>query len=273
MTRQKKNDYGIEEDERKVQRRMAEQLAERLGTSPEQIEKGVKVFIEKSSESLGGTEAKPPYRRRIWYDKFFSIIQKRTIDRFSLEFIAHNITQTKSEAYKLRSGLRFLGLIDRKGNPTSKLDSLRVTGEKLKKNLAKVISQAYSDLFKTILVEQARVESVVNFMIERYGYSRVLAEDATSLFAYFCSKATILLSNELANFQTKKRKTKKTTPKRQMRKREEAKTKVEYDESFATLKFDEFSFAVKKDLSSIEFARKQINSLLEYLENKLRKSD
>jgi len=48
----------------------------------------------------------------------------------------------------------------------------------------------------------------------------------------------------------------------------------EDDDSFARLDFDEFHFRVKKDIASIEFARKQINSLIDYLIKKLeRKSD
>lgn len=268
MGKKEEENYRPEEEKKNVQRKMAEQLAERVGTSADEIEKGVKEFIEKSSESLGGEQDKPPYRRPVWYDKFFSIIQERTIDRFSLEFIRLNIVQARSEAYKVRNGLRFLDLIDKKGYPTPKLDKLRVTGEKFKENLAKVISQAYSNLFKTVIVEKATAEAVVNFMIERYGYSRPLAEEATALFVYFCSRAGITISKELSDLKIRRRRRARARAK-PARKREKVKAEVEYDETFATLKFDEFSFAVKKELSSIEFARKQVNSLLDYLEKKL----
>ncbi len=269
MVRKKEKSSRPEEEQKNIQRKMAEQLAERVGTSADEIEKGVKEFIEKSSESLGEVQDKPPYRRPIWYEKFFSIIQERTIDRFSLEFIRLNIVQARSEAYKIRNGLRFLGLIDKKGYATSKLNGLRVTGEKFKQNLAKVISQAYSDLFKIVIIEKATAEAVVNFMIERYGYSQYLAVEATTLFVYFCSKAGIPVSRELLKLQYRKRRRRTTPPKKPTRKREKVTAEAEYDESFATLRFDEFSFAVKRELSSIEFARKQVNSLLDYLEKQL----
>ena len=258
-----------EQHEKKVQRKMAEQLAEKIGTSPEEIESGLKGFIEKSSESLGGMELKPPYRRPSWYDDFLSLIQERTIDNFSLEFIRLNIV-SGSEAYKLRAGLRFLGLIDEKGHPTSKLAGLRVTGENFKKNLAKVISEAYSDLFNAVIIEKAKAESVINFMIEKYGYSRPLAEEAATLFVYFCSKAGIPISKELSDFQiTRRESIRTTTPKKEIRMREKATHAVKYDETFAVLESDIFSFAVRKELSAIELAREQVNSLLDYWKKKL----
>lgn len=198
---------------------MAEQLAERVGTSPEEIERGVKTFIEKSSESLGGADTRPPYRRVVWYDRFFRIIQERQIDKFSLEFLRLNIAQTKSEAYKLRSGLRFLGLIDKKGNATSKLDSLRVTGEKFKNNLADVIHNAYFDLFTAIIVDTAKVENVINFMIEKYGYSKPLAEEATLLFTYFCNRSGIPISQQLSTFKVRKRVSKRKAVSRESKKK------------------------------------------------------
>jgi len=267
VVRQEENNSKLEEKERGIRRKMAEELAKRLKTSPEEIEEGVKEFIEKSSEALGRAEAKPPYRRSIWYEKFFDLIHQRTIEKISLEFIYLNIVSAKSEAYKFRNGLRFLGLIDEKGHPTPKLEKLRVTGEDFKKNLAKVIKEAYSDLLNTIVVEKAEPESLINYMIRKYGYSRPLAEEATMLFAYFCNKAAIPISTKISSFRiTRERRrvvVKRRSPKTTTEK------EVEYDESFATLKFDEFSFAVKKELSAIEFARKQVNLLLDYLKNKL----
>jgi len=254
--------------EKEIQRKMAEQLAGRVGTSPEEIERGVEGFIQKSRQALGGGEIKPPYRRPSWYDDFFDLIKQRTIDDFSLAFIRLNIA-AGSEAYKFRAGLRFLGLIDEEGHPTNKLPKLRLTGEDFKKNLAKIIREAYSDLFRTIVVENAKPESITNFMIERYGYSRPLAEEATSLFVYFCSKAGIPVSNQLLSFQVPTREIPRApSSKIRAKKRVEVK-REEYDESFATLKSEVYSVAVKKDVASIDFAREQINSFLDYWKKKI----
>jgi hypothetical protein len=253
----------------KVQRKMAEQLAEKIGASPDEIESGVKGFIEKSSESLGGIELKPPYRRPSWYDDFFSLIQERKVDNFSLAFIRLNII-SGSEAYKLQGGLRFLGLIDKKGNPTLRLSGLRVMGESFKKNLANIISEAYSSLFKTVIIEKAKPESVINFMIEKYGYSRPLAEEAMTLFVYFCTKSGIPISRELSDFQvTRRENIRPISQKPQVKTPVKTTPTLEYDETFATLKSDIFSFAVKKELSAIELAREQVNSLLDYWKKKL----
>jgi len=253
-----------------IEKKLAEQLSGRVDLSPEEIERGVGRFIQRSRESLGGTEIKPPYRRPTWYDTFFNLIHERTISNVSLEFIKHNIISAKSEAYKFKNGLRFLDFIDQRGNSTATLEKLRVTGEDFTRNLAEVIQKAYADLFSTIVVERAKPDSVINYMIERYGYSRPLAEEATVLFVYFCTKANISMSEELKAFRVKTEQRQKKSE-RVVRKiaKPESRLEPEYDESFATLKFDEFSFAVKKDLAAIKFAKSQINALLDYLTMKL----
>lgn len=249
-----------------IQRKMAEQLGQRVGASPEEIERGVKTFIEKSSEALGGADTRPPYRRRVWYDRFFRIIQKRQMDKFSLEFLKLNIAQTRSEAYKLRSGLRFLGLIDMKGNPTPRLDSLRVIGDKFTKNLADAIHDAYSDLFRTIIVETARVENVVNFMIERYGYSKPLAEQATALFSYFCSKAEIPMSQELSGFKARTRASgQRTAPERPKKKTKRAEPEVEYarlpKEALARFTLRDVGYVDIKDKDTYQLAKAYLTLL------------
>ena len=261
-----------------IQRKLAEQRSEKTDLSAKDIEAGVDKFIRKSRESLGGTELKPPYRRPVWYETFFNLIQQRSIAKFPLDFIKLNIIPVQSEAYKVQNGLRFLNLIDKNGNPTPELDKLRVTGDAFAQNLSDVIHKSYSDLFSTIVVDRAKPESLVNYMMQRYGYSKPLAEEATALFVYFCSKAKIQVSQELTAFHPKMEKTERSfvesKSKRVARERaipaQEIRRDMVYDESFATLKYDEFFFAVKKELSAIEFARSQVNSLIDYLINKLR---
>lgn len=67
----------------------------------------------------------------------------------------------------------------------------------------------------------------------------------------------------------------KTTERKVEEKAKELKKEKEFErpEDFATLKSDEFSFAVKKELSAIEFARSQINSFLDYWKSKLGKEN
>jgi len=255
-----------------AQKKMAQQLGERVGTSPEEIERGVENFLKKS-RTFERREMKPPYRRASWYEDFFDLIKQRSISSFSLEFIRLNIVPG-SEAYKFRSGLLFLGLIDERGNPTSKLQKLRVTGEAFSQNLAKIVSEAYKSLFEAIIVEKAKPESVVNFIIEKYGYSRTLAEEATSLFVYFCNTAGIPISEDLKKFLPTAKESPRVlagSTRSQVPLSRKVKTTDEtFDESFVTLKSPEFSFAVKKELSAMELAKSQINAYLEYQMSKLR---
>lgn len=267
-----KKDKNTSASKKDVEEKLADQLSESVNMTSRDIVSGVNRFIERSKESLGGREVKPPYRRPIWYKKFFSLMHQRRVTRVTLEFIKLNIISARSEAYKLKNGLLFLNLIDRKGNAKPQLEKLRVTGQQFTKNFADIIRKAYSDLFDTIIVESAEPESIVNYMISRYGYSPPLAEEATALFVFFCTEAEITISKKLSTYQPRKRaglKRPKTKRPRKQTTRREPERELEFDESFATLKFDEFVFAVKKDIASIEFARKQVNDMLDYLLRKL----
>lgn len=256
------------------QKKLAEQLSEKTSLSSSEIEEGVKKFISKSQESVKGTDSRPPYQRPIWYEKFFRIIQQRSINKLTLDFISLNIT-SKSDVYKFQSGLRFLHLIDNEGNTTDLFDKLRVSGNAFSKNLGDIIRIAYSNLFDNIVLEHADPESLINYMIEKYGYSQPLAEGATELFVYFCNKANIPISTALKTFEKnqgrieKQRVVKQEKKKIQIPSNRIAKDDESQDETLASLKSEEFSVYVKKDIAAINLAKFQINAFLDYWSSKL----
>jgi hypothetical protein len=265
-----------EKDNADYQKKLAEQLSEKTSLSSREIEEGVERFISKSQASLEGTEIRPPYQRPIWYEKFFRIIQQRSISKVTLEFISLNIT-SRSETYKFQNGLRFLHLIDNEGNTTELLEKLRVSGSAFSKNLNEVIHLAYSNLFENIVLESAEPESIVNYMIGKYSYSQPLAEGATELFVYFCKKANIALSQALQDFGKKAGKSERKKPSKQEKVRRSHLTSNQnapiiesQDSAVASLKSEEFSITVKKDIAAINLARFQINSFLDYWVNKLK---
>ena len=231
------------------------------------------------------TETKPPYRALGWYDSFFDLLQQRKLSRVDLDFIQHNIASDKSDARKFRTGLVFLGLIDDSGFPTKKLEGLYLTGEDFRKNLETVIRDAYAPLFQTIVIERAKRESVVNFLIQKYSYNPPQAERAVQLFVHFCGKAGIPLSPDLVESSKKSTDLDPKTPrvrlgpKRQTKQesnmqpsRDESDSRQGLDDSFATLEFDDFVFKVRRDPEAIQFARSQVNSLLDYLTSRTKQN-
>ena len=273
MSKQEKYSKNAEKQSENYQKKLAEQLSSKTTLTSKEIEEGVEKFIQKSQDSISGVDLKPPYWRPVWYEKFFKIIQQRNVSTFSLEFISLNITNARSEAYKFQSGLRFLHLVDLKGNTTPELEKLKVKGITYEKNLAEIVRKAYSSLFDAVIVESAEPENIVNFMIEKYGFSQPLAEAATNLFVYFCNKAHISISKELATYKPKieRNSEKKRVTQKKQEKNEGSMNKDDFDgDSFASLKSQEFMLAVKKELPAIQLAKSQIIAFLDYWIEKLR---
>jgi len=124
------------------------------------------------------------------------------------------------------------------------------------------------------VLEMAKPESVVNFVIQNYGYSRSLAEEATQLFLWFCKKAGITISKDLETFDLARLKpeTDRATGIRSKARRphrEEAIRTPEKDDGFIHLDTNDFSFKVRKDPHSLDFARDQVNAVLDYWLRKL----
>ncbi len=256
------------------------------------LEKGLKSKKEigRDAESLSSitveAEVKPPYRAVGWYDSFFDLLKQRKLNRIDLEFIKHNVVTDTSDARKFRLGLVFLGLIDSSGIATRKLEGLYLTGEDFRRNLEIVVRDAYASLFATIVLERARRESILNFLIENYSFSPTYAERAVQLFVHFCGKAGIPLSPELTESSRKPADPEPKTPREALGQKRQAKQESKaqragdaadnlnrLDDSFARLEFDDFAFKVRKDPQAIEFARSQVNSLLDYLTSRVKQNN
>lgn len=229
-----------------------------------------------------------PYISPSWLQKFFDINRRQKIDSVDRNFIKLHIIGSGNES-KVISALLFLQLLDNDLNATPKLASLRAMGDEFRDNLKSVIEDAYSDLVSTVILDVSKPSDLVNFFIQRYDFSQKLALDCTKLFVWLASSSNFAISQELRDFvhvhapragSTTRKKTIAPTKQsvlRSQKRRAYKKTiqsqDLELDESFATLKFDEFIFAVKRDISSIDFARRQVNEMLDYLKYRLKKED
>jgi len=92
----------------------------------------------------------------------------------------------------LLNAIQYLGLTDDTGVPTAKLDSLKVKGaDQYREALAKIVREAYSDLFSAVSVEAADRDLLYNQITTVYGCSPRIANSATPLFISLCQEAGI----------------------------------------------------------------------------------
>lgn len=139
---------------------------------------------------------KPPYGNTAWYETFFEKIRSRDFDKFDREIIELNIIKGPN-ATMFFKGLRFLGLVEKDAKTTEKFKSLRRFGDDFKKNLNKVVKDAYSLLFSKVIIESAKPDTLLSFFAEYYGYGEATAEQARKIFIYLCKQSDIPLSKEL----------------------------------------------------------------------------
>jgi hypothetical protein len=144
---------------------------------------------------------KAPYVSITWIERFLDLNHRQVIDRVDTEFVRLNIVGSGNES-KVISALQFLHLIDESGRATQKLALLRVLGDDFRNNLKKVVTDAYSDLISTVVLEAARPENLINFFVQRYGYSPAIAKSAANLFLWFSQQAGISISEELKTLGT-----------------------------------------------------------------------
>lgn len=156
-----------------------------------------------TSESETVPELKPPYGNVSWYKKFFELIRSKSWEKIDIPIVEANIIGGPNATMLFR-GLRFLGFVEENGKTTTKLKDLRVRGEEFKQNLKKVVEEAYTDFLKTVAVEQAKPEYVVNYFIKSYGYGEATAQQAMKIFVYLAQEAAIPISQELLSGKIEK---------------------------------------------------------------------
>jgi len=172
------------------------------------------------SEETTIETSQPPYGSRKWYDNFLNLLERIQIDKVDPKFLQTNEVTSTGNEYKVIIGLKFLGLIDEKGNATDKMNSLRVIGDEFTKNLEKIIRDAYSVLFSKIVdLEKAISNDVINCFRRNYDMAPTTAKEASKIFVLLAQRAKIRLSEsitkELGVTQIRKAKTKGKEPKRE----------------------------------------------------------
>ncbi|MCD6445178.1 DUF5343 domain-containing protein [Candidatus Bathyarchaeota archaeon] len=152
---------------------------------------------------------KPPIASPSWILDVLGIIRRVKANKIDKEFLkSYNIA--KENESKVISALVFLGLIDGKSKKvTEKLSTLRVVGQEYRKNLEKIIKEAYKDAFSEIDLEKAVYQDLINFFIRHYDYSQITGERAARLFLSLCNEAGIPISEDLKKGRRKEEKKRK----------------------------------------------------------------
>ncbi|MDE1860305.1 MAG: DUF5343 domain-containing protein, partial [Candidatus Micrarchaeota archaeon] len=98
---------------------------------------------------------------------------------------------------KVLSALRWLDLIDDKGEVTEKLKGLRVVGEEFRVRLQKVATDAYADLIAVTPPESSTREKLVNYFINKHSYPHARAVISAVFVVNLWKLAGLPLSQDL----------------------------------------------------------------------------
>ncbi len=104
----------------------------------------------------------------------------------------HNIAPRNE--YKVVGALRFLGLIDQDGRPTSLADRLKARGPTYSLNLQEVIRSAYGTLWQRLNPQEASREEIYNYFVTHEGLGAEMASKAVRFFVDICHLAEMPLS-------------------------------------------------------------------------------
>lgn len=101
-----------------------------------------------------------------------------------------------SDAFQTIAALKFLGIIDKDGNKTDRMNKLQLKGEEHTQAILEIVKSAYKKLFDT--VEEANKldkDDLFNDFISVYGLSGRLATTAVPNFLWLAKQAGLEVSD------------------------------------------------------------------------------
>jgi len=165
-----------------------------------------------SDESLALLESEPPkvkasyppYNCSVtWIKKLFELRRTMNITTVDAKFIAAHIVASNHES-KVLNALRYLGLIDQKGNATDKMTLLNAEGDALRGNVKIIVESAYAGLLQDVKVDKAKSETVTGYFTDpkHGGLTVAQAKPAVKFFAWLANEGGIQLSQDLSQLVT-----------------------------------------------------------------------
>lgn len=114
-----------------------------------------------------GRSVQPPYVSRTVLNAFFE--KMKHASRPKVLSPAALKEYNLSEVWALHSALKFLGLIDDKGNTTDGFSRIQVTGESFQENLKGLVRAAYKDLLEKHPLDHATYDDILNYFAQKYS--------------------------------------------------------------------------------------------------------
>lgn len=207
---------------------------------------------------------------------FLKLLESRNIPKVDKSFLQDNNKIASGNERKFIAGLKFLGLVDKDGNATDKMNMLCVIGEKRKENLAEIVRSAYSFLFDVIKIdlEKTDPDTLVNTFKTDYKMGSVkTAKQGAQIFVFLAQQAGISISQQIlekisvSSERSKKnstegKKPKKSKPETEMLQDNKVKTQEKLpEEALARFTLKNVGYVDVKDKDTFELAKAYLKLL------------
>jgi hypothetical protein len=142
-----------------------------------------------------GRRVPPPYGPTRGMLEGLQLLQRTSPSRVDEAYLRQHGVAPGNE-YKVIGALRFLGLIDERGEPTEKCRLLRTRGPAFTLALQGIIRSAYQDLFDTLDPSGATRDQIYNYFVTRLGMGPEMATKSARFFMGLCQWAEIEVEPE-----------------------------------------------------------------------------
>lgn len=138
----------------------------------------------------------PGYASSKAFERFLDRIRNRNApSHFDLSLLL-DFGVPRGATGPLLSSLKWIGVIDDAGTPTSQFALLQTSLEdEFKTNLQSIVKQAYDEAFERLNVEEDSRELIQAYFGRNYSFS--LASKMTNFFLYLCERSGIERKSEL----------------------------------------------------------------------------
>ena len=137
----------------------------------------------------GTSKIKYPYSRLKGISEFMTFVQEPGWKPSKIDIVLmKRLGMAQGKEGEAVYALKFLGLIDDEGQPTSEFDNLK---QNYQGTMKRLVEEKYSEFFSLIPARLANQARLVNF----FGEPVETAEYQAKLFVWFCEQAGIELPN------------------------------------------------------------------------------
>ena len=191
----------------------------------------------------------PPYGPTRGMLEGLQLLQRTSPSRVDEGYLRQHGVGPGNE-YKVIGALRFLGLIDERGEPTEQCRLLRTRGPAFTLALQGIVRAAYQDLFNTLDPSRATRDQIYNYFVTRLGMGPEMATKSARFFMGLCQWAEIEVEPETP--RRRGRKPGLSTPRSAVRSRSTGQPRGDVTPDAAPPSFRApFVFALTSDLGSM----------------------